>query len=325
MPPSQHSPGSTRTAVSPTAAHADSAAGRCPLCATAGGAYFHAANGYNLVQCPQCSLIYVSPMPSDAEIEAHYQRAEYFAGSDGQGYEDYSAMKKALIPHFRRRLDTLAAHLPTSGRLLDFGCAAGYFLEMAQRDGWQVTGVELSADMAQAAATTLGVPIANNLDGIPLASVSALTLWEVIEHLPRPLDTLAQFHAILTPGGALMLSTPNTAHWLAQEKSSLWKSFRPPAHLLYFTPTTLELALRTAGFVDVTIRQVNPLPRLPAWLDRLTRGLQESLANGSARPWLPALLLWRAIRVGAWGWQKLRRPKENPFATLEALAFRPRP
>ncbi|RLT39926.1 MAG: class I SAM-dependent methyltransferase [Chloroflexi bacterium] len=296
----------------------------CPLCERDESSPYYSVNGYALVQCRACGTVAVRPMPGAEQLAAHYQRAEYFAGEEGQGYADYTAMKKALRPHFQRRLRALASAFPQRGKLLDFGCAAGYFLEMARSDGWEIAGVELSTEMARTATQSLGIPVVSNLAALPPGTFQAITLWEVIEHLPRPIDVLAQLSARLSPGGALMLSTPNTAHWQAVRAKEKWVAFRPPSHLLYFTPTTLQRALSAAGFAQISIRGVMPLPELPPLLEKSTASLQRGLANGSAYPWPLALILWRAIRLAAWGWQRIRRPQDNPFATLEAIAFKPK-
>jgi len=67
---------------------------------------------------------------------------------------------------------------------------------------------------------------------------------------------------------------------------------------------------------------VQPVPRLPAWLDRLSAPLQHALATGQARWWPLARLSWAAIRMAGWIWQRLTRPREDVFMTLEAVAFR---
>ncbi len=295
----------------------------CPVCGEKSHSPVLSKNGYDIVRCTNCGLMHVSPTPSDTELTAHYQNAAYFAGEAEQGYADYGDMEKALIPFFTRRLSVLAKHFPNGGRLLDFGCAAGYFLKMAQAAGWEISGVELSRSMAEIAEKSVGIPIAADIHALPAEKAfDAITLWEVIEHLPRPLDTLRAFHARLRSGGAVMLSTPNTAHWQAQRAPDRWVGYRPPSHLLYFTPETLEDILHRAGFTRVSVRRVSPLPPLPRWLDAASRPLANSLADGSARPWRLALLAWRAIRILGWGWQKLAHPTDDIFTTLEAIAFK---
>jgi len=299
---------------------------RCPLCKGTRAIAVLKKNGYTIVRCQQCELLYVSPTPSDEELAAHYQQASYFEGDADQGYHNYAEMEKALLPHFQRRLHSLEAQLGGPGSLLDFGCASGYFLELAQHAGWQVTGVELSSQMAQVAAERVaqgGGRVFTSLEALDKTEFDAITLWEVIEHLPHPLETLADLTTRLRRRGVLMLSTPNTANWQAQHKPDAWVGYRPPSHLLFFAPQTLTRILETVPLTQVTIIPVSPRPPLPNWLERTTTPMQTQLADGSARPWRFWLYLWRAIRLAGIGWQRLAYPDEDIYTTLEAIAVKP--
>jgi 2-polyprenyl-3-methyl-5-hydroxy-6-metoxy-1,4-benzoquinol methylase len=299
------------------------AASKCPVCAGAESVAAFNKNGYTLARCRSCGLLYVDPMPSLEALRAHYQNPDYFQGCEEQGYRSYADMEKALRPHFLRRLRRLAERYPARGRLLDFGCAAGYFLKLARSEGWHIAGIELSGEMARNAARDLGIPIWASLDTLPDREFNAITLWEVIEHLPEPVDTMRQLFDRLRPGGILMVSTPNNGHWQAIREPSAWIGYRPPSHLLYFDAHTLADMLRRIGFERIEIRRVAPLPPLPGWLRRVSAPLQHRLANGMARPWLVALSFWRVIRLLGWGWQKIAHPRDDIFATLEAVARRP--
>ena len=294
----------------------------CTVCRAAEAVPFYSKNGYTIVECAACHMRYVSPMPTTEEIAAHYQKAEYFAGECEQGYLNYADMRKALLPHSRRRLQAIEARFPRRGKILDFGCAAGYFLQVAQQRGWHISGVELSQEMARSAEQILRVPIYISLAAIPDGSFDAITLWEVIEHLPNPIGTLHQLHDRLRPGGVLILSTPNNGHWQALRAKEQWVGYRPPSHLQYFTRETLGDTLRRTGFERINITGTAPLPPLPGWLSRASKPLEQALATGQARPWELALFTWRGIRVAGWGWQKIAHRSDDIFATLEALAFR---
>ncbi|MFN3763831.1 MAG: class I SAM-dependent methyltransferase [Anaerolineae bacterium] len=164
--------------------------------------------------------------------------------------------------------------------------------------------------------------MATSLDDLP-GTYDAITLWEVVEHFPAPVAELRRLIERLRPGGVLMLSTPNAGHWQALRAPEAWSAYRPPAHLVLFTADALKMALEKAGFSPIHIWKVSPLPPLPEWLQRLTAPLARGLSDGSARPWLPALVLWRAVRLLGWAWQRLAHPQDDVFATLEALAWRP--
>jgi SAM-dependent methyltransferase len=295
----------------------------CPICNANQAAPFYGKHGYTIVECAACGMRFVSPMPTPEELTAHYQNAAYFEGESEQGYLNYADMQKALRPHFQRRLQVIETRLGLRGKILDVGCAAGYFLEEARQRGWQICGMELSQEMAHNAEQLLQVPIHTELATVPDRDFAAITLWEVIEHLPDPIDTLRQLRDRLRPGGVLMLSTPNNGHWQALRAKEQWVGYRPPSHLQYFTRETLGDALRRAGFERSAITGTAPLPPLPGWLSRASKPLEQALATGQARPWKLALFAWRGIRVAGWGWQKIAHRSDDIFATLEALAFRP--
>jgi len=295
----------------------------CPLCGSETWTPVTEKGGYRYVRCAGCRSVYLSPMPLLEEIEAFYQNPAYFEGSEGAGYRSYTGMHKALAPHFRRRLRRLAQAFPKRGRLLDVGCADGFFLELAHADGWEVCGVEISRPMAEEASQKLGIPIVPSYQELPERPFDAITLWDVIEHLPEPIVTLIQLRERLRPGGVLMLSTPNAGHWQAVRVPQLWTAYRPPAHLVLFTAESLRLALEKAGLTGIHVWKTSPLPPLPELLRRATMPLERSLADGSARPWMLARALWLAVRLLGWAWQRLTRPHEDIFATLEAMAWRP--
>jgi 2-polyprenyl-3-methyl-5-hydroxy-6-metoxy-1,4-benzoquinol methylase len=262
-------------------------------------------------------------MPTDEALRRHYQDPTYFEGEDSQGYRNYADIRKALAPHFRRRLDRIRNALPNGRSILDFGCAAGYFLEIAKARGWKIAGVELSEEMAKQASSLLGIGVAQTLQESMATDLDAITLWEVIEHMPRPVEQLSLLRERLQRGGALMLSTPNNGHWQALREPDQWRVYCPPSHLIYFDRETLKHALHQAGFDRIEVRGVMPLPPLPNWVRRRSESLQMSLANGNAKNWRTALVAWRAIRVFGFAWQKFVRANDDIYTTLEAIAFQP--
>jgi 2-polyprenyl-3-methyl-5-hydroxy-6-metoxy-1,4-benzoquinol methylase len=295
----------------------------CPLCGTVGVSPVLEKYGYHIQRCKTCGHVHVNPMPTDAQLREHYQNPAYFEGEQDQGYRSYEDMHRALLPHFQRRLNMIASRQPGKGALLDFGCADGFFLKQARAQGWRIHGVELSADMGAKAARDLGIEVAQSLESSGTRDLDAITLWEVIEHVPRPVELLAQFRERLRPGGVLMFSTPNTGHWQAQRRHDAWTSYRPPSHVQYFTAASATDTLTRAGFAQIQVTRTMPLPPLPGWLERITRPLQAQLASGQVRgSWGLSLWLWRVIRAGAWGWQKLTCPGDDVHATLEVNAVR---
>src|SRR5206468_1023718 len=104
----------------------------------------------DLVRCANCGLLYAPHAVEDgAEFGERYYR-------DG-AYADYEADRSAIARSGADRLETLE-RMVRGRRLLDVGCASGYFLDAARRRGWDVVGLEISQYTASAG-RRLGIEI----------------------------------------------------------------------------------------------------------------------------------------------------------------------
>ena len=122
---------------------------------------------------------------------------------------------QANLNKFRNQTEILARHLPLKeSKILDIGCGGGLFLSLLKDRGAHVVGIELSDSRAQYAKTKHGLEI----DKHPIESdywqkgfaghFDAVTLWDVIEHVNFPLQTLRCAAHVLKPGGLLLIDTP---------------------------------------------------------------------------------------------------------------------
>ncbi len=87
------------------------------------------------------------------------------------------------------------------------------------------------------------------------ASVDALTMEHVLEHVADPLAFLRSARAVLRPSGTLWLATPNIEAAGHARFESAWKHLDPPRHLVIFTAAALDAVLRAAGFCSVQTRR----------------------------------------------------------------------
>jgi hypothetical protein len=81
-------------------------------------------------------------------------------------------------------------------------------------------------------------------------------LWDTIEHLERPIETLVKAARWLAPGGTLALTTGDAGSLLARLQGEKWRQIHPPTHLFYFTRPTLARAFAKAGLETVEIRAI---------------------------------------------------------------------
>ncbi|HRX78910.1 MAG TPA: methyltransferase domain-containing protein, partial [Pirellulaceae bacterium] len=128
----------------------------CILCGTNDSVTLFAEPPFRIVRCTECSLVYTLPRLPTASISEMYQ-VGYWRSAEAKdfGYTDYLHDRDRYLRTFRLRSKVIERYKPTVGRVLDIGCAAGFFLKVMEEKGWDTTGVELSAPMADYARTEL--------------------------------------------------------------------------------------------------------------------------------------------------------------------------
>ncbi len=197
--------------------------------------------GYPVLRCADCGLEFVSPTPSTSELAEYYDRS----------YTVPLEMYAAAGERNAARIADLERWCPTRGRLLEFGASYGHSLVAARDRGWEVVGVELSPTASTYARTHFGLNVFNcDLADAPLADASfdAIIGWHVLEHVRNPKDQLLRLAALLKPGGMLGLRVPNIASFGAKVAGQWWPWMCPPAHLWFFSSTTLPRLLQACGF-----------------------------------------------------------------------------
>ena len=268
----------------------------CPVCGTAAPAPLFTKSGFHMVRCGACSLVYVGEDPATIDFNVLYGQSYYTGGSDAV-FADYVGQEAARRAQARRKL-ALLRHLPPriprQGRLLDVGCAAGFFLAEAQAH-YTVQGVELSDWSSSYARNRFGLRVVTGTlhdARLPATHFDVVTLWDVIEHVPDPVPLLAEAARVLKPGGRLVLTTGDWGSAYAQRRGADWHLMTPPWHLSMFSRATLARAALTAGLRVVAWRSEGvagdgwlwrnkaalALSRLAGWGDivRLTLARQDS-------------------------------------------------
>jgi 2-polyprenyl-3-methyl-5-hydroxy-6-metoxy-1,4-benzoquinol methylase len=213
-----------------------------------------------IVRCRGCGLVYTSPRPSSAALAHGYT----VAVDNDYAQEDAS---RSINAHLA--LNTIK-RFAQRGKLLDVGCATGYFLNAA-RLYFETCGVEPSRWAADYARERLRLEVHQGvLEEVSLAPASfdVVTLNDVIEHLVDPAAALARLGALLRPGGLIYLVTPNIESVSARLLRGYWWGLRP-AHLYYFSPATLTAMLEKNGFQVVWLKRYGRMFTYKYWLSRL--------------------------------------------------------
>jgi len=168
---------------------------------------------------------------SQVVMERHFLRRGH-----GAEFEMEAAWIRAYLPRDARRV-------------LDLGCGGGALLPTIGLH--RSIGIDLQAGgLAHTRRRFPGVPmLCGSADRLALgdASVDAITLQHVIEHLEDASAALAEWYRVLIPGGILLVQTPS-AHFVDPSV------FEDPTHVHLFAAEELGRAIAAAGFVVADLR-----------------------------------------------------------------------
>jgi SAM-dependent methyltransferase len=200
-----------------------------------------------LVVCPSCDLLYAPQVPSADSLGQAYANAGYDTDAEARHAADNYA--DAL----RSRLDAL----PDRVSALEIGAGNGALLERLRTLGFtELVGIEPSREAAGSASDEIRHSIrVESFDpgSLPTAHFTLVVVNQTIEHVPAPLELLSAARNLLKPGGLLMLVSHNYRHWLMRLLGAA-SPIIDIEHLQIFSPDSLAVALRHAGFLKADIR-----------------------------------------------------------------------
>lgn len=167
------------------------------------------------------------------------------------------AGSESLGPLVSRPLVPSAAPL----HWLDFGCGAGGLLKFLRERGMisgrplELTGHDVGS-YAELLKTRDGFRILDldELSREPAGRYDVISLIEVIEHLPSPLEPLQLVSRLLKPGGLLLLTTGNLDSPVARRQGIHYRYCAPEIHVSLFNPRCLARLYARVGLVPHAVR-----------------------------------------------------------------------
>ena len=200
---------------------------------------------------PSSGTIFQAEMPTVGDMNV-YADQEYQAGV----YSEYAKARDMKIATARPRLAAIKK-LSKGKRLLDVGCATGFFMEAATEEGFDVRGVEFSTVAISMARPDIRERIVrgdvNTLLAKEPEKFDVVTAFDIIEHVQNPANFLQEIREILQPGGILAISTPDTGHFLRYLMGSKWPMLQPMQHTVLFSRQSIADLLQRCGFTDIQV------------------------------------------------------------------------
>lgn len=239
----------------------------CPLCQRKNFQVLFKKEKRQIVKCLNDGLVFVNPQPSKKEIATLYG-PDYF-----QSFDPYLKNRQAHLRYFRKKLAQIEKRIKKKGRILDIGCALGFFLQEAEKREWQPMGVDVS-DFVLEYCRKQGLEVKKGIikeAKLPASLFEAVVSLQTIEHEANPLEHVKEIHRILKPGGLVVITTPNHDSWTRKLMGSKWFGYRHQEHLFFLTKEVLRKILSMAGFREIEIRRDGPrIFTLEYYLTRLS-------------------------------------------------------
>jgi SAM-dependent methyltransferase len=212
-----------------------------------------------------------------------YRDSTYFEGG-GLGYRSYAAQEPTRRRTFRELLAELERRGLTGGRLLEVGCAYGYFLDEARGLFDHRVGTDFSELALERALGRAEELFCGGLDELPPGDpFDCAACIHVIEHVYHPVAFLGEIHRRLRPGGWLVVATPDAGSLWRRLLGKRWPFYKPPEHVTFFDRATLPRLLRSAGFEDVALLPYPGIFALRLVAEKLSIRLPEFLGRLSIR------------------------------------------
>ena len=241
---------------------------------------------FTIMECRQCSCRLTQAAPDQQASSKYYQSTDYISHSNtsrGLINRIYQLVRKRTL---QQKVKWVEKAIGTpGGRVLDVGSGTGAFVEALRKSGWQADGLEPDPSARKVAQAVFGIALLDieQLFQLPSASVDAITLWHVLEHVHDLNGYMQQFHRLLKPGGSLLIALPNYTSWDAQYFGKWWAAYDVPRHLYHFSPEAVRSLSNRNGFSLGSVR--------PMWYDAFYIALLSHQHQQGSSRWLRSFLV----------------------------------
>lgn len=233
---------------------------KCYLCQQNTAFNFVRSKGRQQIKCSNCGLVFLDDK----------SRKKKVTFNDEKFLREYLIEENLFKTYFSKILDEVE-NLKKTGYLLDIGCGAGTFLELAKSRSWKVLGLD-SSKAAMHYATRRKIKVINErVEKTRLVpnKFDIVSAFQAVEHFTDPLKVLKTIHKTLKPGGLLVITTPNRTSLLEKFMGNKWFGYYNREHLFVFDKQSFELLALKTGFEVIKSTEKKGRPLSFSWI--LTR------------------------------------------------------
>jgi len=243
----------------------------CYFCGSEQHTFYAEENGFHLVKCGVCGLLFIDDRPNNSEIS---QAAKQGIHGGLNSFDVTGGFEPAKIAIYLKILEDLFnGDLGNKKSWLDVGCGHGEFMIAVQKYGSDeviVRGTEPNV-RKQESARERGL----NVNYFEIEShedkYDIISMLNVYSHLPDPITFINSLKRILKPQGELILETGDTAGLSAKDH---YRPFYLPDHLSFASESIVLGILKRLDFDILSIRKY---PYMGFNLNRIVKELIKAI------------------------------------------------
>jgi SAM-dependent methyltransferase len=213
---------------------------------------------FHLCRCKDCFLLFLNPLPSEAQLQSAYNQSYY-----GEGESKFLPWIERVIDFLRsRNAHAFSKRIPPKACVLDFGCGNGQFLtHLAQFGDYELHGLEIAGASAERAKKNSQINLTIGkikTDTYAANKFDAIILTHVFEHLLNPEEVLDILTATAKDGACIQIEIPNIHSWQYSLFKSNWLHLDPPRRIHFYTPALLKWTLIERGWLLKSEKYFSP-------------------------------------------------------------------
>lgn len=218
---------------------------------------------FDVLRCEACGFGSLTPSPAESDLEKiytrYYPRKDIDANSISRSANYRGTTIQKITAFWKGTRLNCHFHPKRGSRVLDIGCGSGNSLIELRQMGVDAMGTEFDQNV-RPLAEKLGLNIHfGNIQTLdPALTFDFITMNQVLEHIPDPIQFLSDLRSKLKPGAQAILSFPNIDSFSRKLTGKNWINWHAPYHLHFFSRNSIKAVAEKAGYRVVSIKTVTP-------------------------------------------------------------------
>jgi len=240
---------------------------------------------FQLIYNEDLEMLETFPQPEISKLANYYKSDDYISHTDTKRNLLESVYHWVRRIALKRKIKLINSFQTEAKELLDIGCGTGDFLKAAIESNWNVTGIEPNGNARDIAnqKTNHNVFDVAHLETLESQSFDVITLWHVLEHLPKLEMHLQLLQSLLKPKGTLLIAVPNFKSYDANYYKAFWAAYDVPRHLWHFSKTAIQkLFEKRQMYLDQTL----PMPFDAYYVSLLSEKYKSGFMNPIKAFWI---------------------------------------